>query len=560
MNSNGLAHTFMRHNIINLQQVEQLLQQTEQKDISLSLLITQLNLTDFSLIAEVFSQEFGVPFLDISAFNTSLCPLSKVDMGLLEKHQILPLFIKGKNIFIAQADPTNEVALNDIKFNTGLSVNSIVVEYDKLIIKMRELSSSYYDDHMDLDDELENLEIESGQNDDNDDTSDNIDAPVVKFVNRMLLDAFKLNASDIHFEPYEKRYRIRCRVDGILQKLASPPILLAGKIATRIKVMAQLDISERKIPQDGRMKLKISQVQSLDFRVNSLPTMWGEKIVLRILDQTSAQMGIDALGYEEDQKQLYMEALSKPQGLVLVTGPTGSGKTVSLYTGLNILNTEDKNISTVEDPVEINLEGINQVSVNQKTGMDFGLALRAFLRQDPDVIMIGEIRDLNTASIAIKASQTGHLVLSTLHTNSASETLMRLVNMGVPIFNLATSISLIIAQRLGRRLCESCKEHLHVSDDVLLDIGMPKDLLEQATIYNAIGCHKCTNGYKGRVGVYEVVKITPPISKIILDKGTAFDISRKIKEEGFRSLRHSALIKVSQGILSLEEANRITPD
>jgi type IV pilus assembly protein PilB len=374
----------------------------------------------------------------------------------------------------------------------------------------------------------------------------------------MLLDAIKMGSSDLHFEPYEKRYRVRYRTDGILHEVSSPPINLAGKIAARLKVMSQMDISERRVPQDGRIKMKIYKTKSIDFRVNSLPTLWGEKIVLRILDSSSAQMGIEYLGYEPEQKQLYLDALAKPQGMILVTGPTGSGKTVSLYTGLNILNVEGTNISTAEDPVEINLEGINQVNVNAKVGLDFGEALKAFLRQDPDIVMVGEIRDLDTASIAIKAAQTGHLVLSTLHTNSAPETLTRLANMGVPAFNLATSVSLIIAQRLGRRLCSSCKVPADIPESILLEEGFTKEMLEGATINKAVGCEACTNGYKGRVGIYEVMKLNDEISRIIMDNGNAIQIADASKRAGFDDLRKSALKKVAQGVTSLEEANRVT--
>ncbi len=386
------------------------------------------------------------------------------------------------------------------------------------------------------------------------------DAPVVRFVNKMLLDAIRGGSSDLHFEPYEKAYRVRFRTDGILHEVARPPIQLAPRISARLKVMAGLDISERRKPQDGRIKMKVSKTKAIDFRVNTLPTLWGEKIVMRILDPTSAQMGIDALGYEESQKELYMNALSQPQGMILVTGPTGSGKTVSLYTGLNILNTVDVNISTAEDPVEINLEGINQVNVNPRQGMDFAQALRAFLRQDPDVIMVGEIRDLETAEIAIKAAQTGHMVMSTLHTNSAAETLTRLRNMGVPAFNIATSVNLIIAQRLARKLCASCKKELDVPREALLREGFPEAALGSFKIYGPAGCDNCKGGYKGRVGIYEVVKITPALQRIIMEDGNSLDISLQMRKDGFNDLRTSALLKAMQGVTSLEEVNRVTKD
>jgi type IV pilus assembly protein PilB len=411
-----------------------------------------------------------------------------------------------------------------------------------------------------LDDvELDGLEVASGD----EETAHVVDAadeaPVVRFVNKMLLDAIKGGSSDLHFEPYEKSYRVRFRTDGVLHEITRPPIQLRDRISARLKVMAGLDISERRRPQDGRIKLKVSANKSIDFRVNTLPTLWGEKIVMRILDASSAQMGIDALGYDDDQKQLYLEALSQPQGMILVTGPTGSGKTVSLYTGLNILNTDTVNISTAEDPVEINLEGINQVNVNPKQGMDFAQALRAFLRQDPDIIMVGEIRDLETAEIAIKAAQTGHMVMSTLHTNSAAETLTRMRNMGVAAFNLATSVNLIIAQRLARRLCK-CKKEIAVPNDVLLKEGFTPEQVGTFKVYGPAGCENCNKGYKGRVGIYEVVKVTPKLQSIIMEEGNAIEIDEQMRKDGFNDLRTSGLSKVMQGVTSLEEVNRVTKD
>jgi type IV pilus assembly protein PilB len=382
----------------------------------------------------------------------------------------------------------------------------------------------------------------------------------VRFVNKVLLDAIKMGASDIHFEPYEKMYRVRFRTDGILEEVVRPPVNLSGRLAARLKVMSRMDISERRVPQDGRIKMKISKTRAIDFRVNTLPLLFGEKIVLRILDPSSAQMGIDMLGYEPDQKDLFMEALEKPQGMILVTGPTGSGKTVSLYTGLNILNTTERNISTAEDPVEINLEGVNQCHVNPRVGLTFAVALRSFLRQDPDIIMVGEIRDLETAEISIKAAQTGHMVLSTLHTNSAAETVTRLLNMGVPSFNLATSVNLIIAQRLARRLCKLCKEPADIPHATLIKEGFTEEMLKQAEIFKAVGCPKCSNGYKGRVGVYEVVRITPALARIIMEEGNAIEISTQARKEGFNDLRMSALRKAMHGETSLEEVNRVTTD
>jgi type IV pilus assembly protein PilB len=499
-------------------------------------------------------------------------PKDLVDNKLLQKHCTLPLFKRGNRLFLAVCDPTNLHALDEIKFNTGLNTDAILVEGDKLSKAIDDFISAQEETISDTlggldDDSLEDLDIEAVDDDSgtDDDSSDADEAPIVKFINKVLLDAIKSGASDIHFEPYEKAYRVRLRTDGILHEVAKPPVNLATRMAARLKVMSQMDISERRIPQDGRIKLKITKTRAIDFRVNTLPTLFGEKIVLRILDPSSAKLGIDALGYEDNQKELYMEALHQPQGMILVTGPTGSGKTVSLYTGLNILNTTERNISTAEDPVEINLEGINQVQVNPKVGLTFAEALRSFLRQDPDIVMVGEIRDLETAEIGIKAAQTGHLVLSTLHTNSAPETLTRLLNMGVPAFNVATTVSLIIAQRLARRLCASCKKPADdIPDDILTkegfdDIGIAKGDFE---IFhpNPEGCSQCSKGYKGRVGVYEVVRITPKISSLIMEGGNALQIAERAKEEGFNSLRISALRKVATGLTSLEEANRVTKD
>ena len=387
---------------------------------------------------------------------------------------------------------------------------------------------------------------------------DKEDAPIVVYINKILLDAIKKGASDLHFEPYEKSYRIRFRVDGILTEVAKPPISLASRMAARLKVMSKLDIAERRIPQDGRIKLALSRKKSIDFRVSTLPTMWGEKIVMRILDSSSAMLGIDMLGYEPAQKEIYMEALAQPQGMILVTGPTGSGKTVSLYTGLNILNTQERNISTAEDPVEINLEGINQVQINVRAGLTFPSALRSFLRQDPDIVMVGEIRDLETAEIAIKAAQTGHLVLSTLHTNSAAETLTRLLNMGVPSYNVASSVSIIIAQRLARRLCMQCKTEEEVPAQELINQGFPADNINEIKLFKPVGCEHCTGGYKGRVGIYEVIKISSKVASIIMEGGNSLDIATQCQKEGFNNLRQSGIQKAMQGVTSLEEINRVT--
>lgn len=561
MNLNGLARSLNLAGLIDEENARKALDIAKAEKSTFVAVAVKNGYVDPLQVAILASTEFGLPLLDLAAFDTELLVKDIVSNDLIEKHRVLPIFKRGNRLFIAQSDPSNITAIDEIKFNTGMNVEPVIVEENKLAILVEKFISSEDDSFDDLGDEDLDIDMESPEEEQKrDEPGTGEDAPIVRFVNKMLLDAIKKGASDIHFEPYEKRYRVRYRTDGILQEVASPPINLSGKIAARLKVMSKMDISERRIPQDGRIKMKLSRSKAIDFRVNTLPTLWGEKIVLRILDPSSAQMGIDALGYEEDQKALYMEALAQPQGMILVTGPTGSGKTVSLYTGLNILNTEEANISTAEDPVEINLEGINQVNVNAKVGLDFGEALRSFLRQDPDIVMVGEIRDLDTASIAIKAAQTGHLVLSTLHTNSAPETLTRLANMGIPAFNIATSVTLIIAQRLGRRLCSACKQPADIPEQVLLDAGMSKEMIASGTFFQPVGCESCNKGYKGRVGIYEVVKITPALSKIIMDGGNSLEIAAVAKEEGFNSLRISALQKVHQGVTSLEEANRVTSD
>lgn len=561
MNLNGLARSLAQSGLIEPEKAQQAMEDAKNEKTSFISIAVKKGFVDALEVAKLASTEFGLPLLDLTAFDPELLAKDIVSNDLIEKHKVLPLFKRGNRLFIAQSDPSNITAIDEIKFNTGMNVEPVIVEENKLSALVEKFISAEDDAFEDFDDEDLDVDIENPDDHKKEDeagTGD--DAPIVRFVNKMLLDAIKGGSSDIHFEPYEKRYRVRYRTDGVLHEVSSPPVNLSGKIAARLKVMSQMDISERRVPQDGRIKMKISKNKAIDFRVNSLPTLWGEKLVLRILDPSSAKMGIDALGYEEGQKALFMEALAQPQGMILVTGPTGSGKTVSLYTGLNILNTEETNISTAEDPVEINLEGINQVNVNSKVGLDFGEALRSFLRQDPDIVMVGEIRDLDTASIAIKAAQTGHLVLSTLHTNSAPETLTRLANMGVPAFNIATSVSLIIAQRLGRRLCSACKQPADIPKQVLLDAGMPEDLITNGEFFQPIGCDACNKGYKGRVGIYEVVKITSALSKIIMDGGNSLEIAAVANEEGFNNLRTSALEKVAQGITSLEEANRVTSD
>jgi type IV pilus assembly protein PilB len=518
-------------------------------------------------IAIAAAHEFGVPLLDLDAVDLDLDVVKLVDEKLLLKHRILPILQRGKRLFIAVCDPTNLQALDEIKFQTTLRIEAIVVEQDKLDIRVARAIEAVDTTMANLGDEegfdLENLEVTGGEEEVAGDvsTSDVDDAPIVRFVNKVMVDAIKKGASDIHFEPYEKHFRIRLRQDGVLTEIARPPVALAMKVSARLKVMARLDIAERRIPQDGRIKLKLSKNRAIDFRVNTCPTLFGEKVVCRLLDPSSAQLGIDALGYEENQKQIYLQNLAKPYGMILVTGPTGSGKTVSLYTGLNILNTADRNISTAEDPAEINMPGVNQVNVNPKVGLTFAAALRAFLRQDPDIIMVGEIRDLETAEIAIKAAQTGHLVLSTLHTNDAPKTLTRLVDMGVKPYAIASSVSLIIAQRLSRRLCGNCKEPVDVPAEALLKEGFTKaDLESGVTIFSPKGCSQCTNGYKGRVGIYQVMPCTETIGRIIMEGGNAMQIAAQAKSEGIADLRQSGLKKVKDGLTSLEEINRVTVD
>ena len=559
----GLAKQLVLAELLTDKSAQQAYQQAQRNRISLVSHLVQNRLVKSRQVAEIASEHFGMALFDLNALDKEAQPKGLVSEKLVRQHQVLPLWRRGNKLFVGVSDPTNHQVINDIQFSTGLTTEAILVEDDKLsdaIEKLFDTHSTGLEDMADVD--LDGVDIDSADDGKADAIAgqDADDAPVVRFVHKMLLDAIKSGSSDLHFEPYEKTYRVRMRTDGMLREVAKPPIQLAGRIAARLKVMASLDISERRRPQDGRIKMRLSKSKSIDFRVNTLPTLWGEKVVIRILDPSSAQMGIDALGYEPAQKDLYMAALRQPQGMILVTGPTGSGKTVSLYTGLNILNTVDINISTAEDPVEINMEGVNQVNVNPKQGLDFAQALRSFLRQEPDVIMVGEIRDLETAEIAIKAAQTGHLVLSTLHTNSAAETLTRLHNMGVQGFNIATSVSLIIAQRLARKLCSHCKKPIDIPREALLKEGFPEERIGSFTIFEPVGCDLCNNGYKGRVGIYEVVKNTPALQHLIMAEGNSLEIDIQMRKDGFDDLRTSGLQKAMQGITSLEEINRVTKD
>jgi type IV pilus assembly protein PilB len=520
------------------------------------------NARDIALAA---SNEFGVPLFDLDAVNLDLEAVRLVSDKLLAKHRVLPVFRRGKRLFLAVADPTNLHAIDEVKFATSLAIEAIVVEDDKLqkaldrALEQVDNQMSALSDEADVD--LDSLETIGGEEelDDKVGRDDVEDAPIVRFVNKVMLDAIRRGASDIHFEPFEKIYRVRLRMDGVLKEIAQPPVQLAPKLSARLKVMSRLDIAERRVPQDGRIKMKLSKNRAIDFRVSTCPTLFGEKIVLRILDPAQASLGIDSLGYEPFQKDLYTKYLAKPQGMILVTGPTGSGKTVSLYTGLNILNREDTNISTAEDPAEINLPGVNQVNVNPKVGLTFAAAMRAFLRQDPDVIMVGEIRDLETAEIAIKAAQTGHLVLSTLHTNDAPQTLTRMVDMGVKPYAIATSVSLIIAQRLARRLCNNCKQPVEIPKEALLKEGFSEaDVSQGLKIYGPKGCGNCTDGYKGRTGIYQVLPVTDAIVRIILALGSAPEIAAQAAKEGVWDLRRAGLEKVKNGLTSLEEVNGVT--
>jgi type IV pilus assembly protein PilB len=564
----GLPRRLVQDGVVSEADLMAALNAIEGKSANLVPHLVANRLGDARQIAIAAAHEFGVPLLDLDAVDLDLDVVKLVDEKLLLKHRILPILQRGKRLFLAVCDPTNLQALDEIKFQTTLRIEAIVVEQDKLDARVSRAIEAVDTTMSNLDDDadgfdLENLEVSGGEEDPGADvaSSDIDDAPIVRFVNKVMVDAIKKGASDIHFEPYEKHFRIRLRQDGVLTEIARPPVALAMKISARLKVMARLDIAERRIPQDGRIKMKLSKNRAIDFRVNTCPTLFGEKVVCRLLDPSSAQLGIDALGYEENQKQLYLENLNKPYGMILVTGPTGSGKTVSLYTGLNILNTADRNISTAEDPAEINMPGVNQVNVNPKVGLTFAAALRAFLRQDPDIIMVGEIRDLETAEIAIKAAQTGHLVLSTLHTNDAPKTLTRLVDMGVKPYAIASSVSLIIAQRLARRLCSNCKEPVDIPAEALLKEGFTRaDVESGITIYHAKGCTQCTNGYKGRVGIYQVMPCTETIGRIMMEGGNAMQIAAQAKAEGVADLRQSGLKKVKDGLTSLEEINRVTVD
>lgn len=563
-NLSGLALRLVRDNLLSPTDAERIQADALAKKTSFVTQLVESKKLDSPTIARVASEDFGIPLFEISSLDLEMAPVKLVDEKIIRRHHVLPLYKRGTRLYVAVADPTNLQALDEIKFHTGLGTEPILVEEEKLAAIIEKSLDAQDTSLMDLagDDSLENLEIVAGEDDKE---SSGVggeegvnDAPVVKFVNKVLMDAINRGASDIHIEPYEKTYRVRYRQDGMLHEVANPPIALSARIAARIKILSRLDIAERRIPQDGRIKMRISKNRAIDFRVSTLPTLWGEKIVMRILDPTSATLGVEKLGFENFQKELFLEAIHRPYGMVLVTGPTGSGKTVTLYTAVNILNTPDTNISTAEDPVEINLGGVNQVNINDKAGLNFSSALRAFLRQDPDVILVGEIRDLETAEIAIKAAQTGHMVLSTLHTNDAPSTLTRLANMGVPPFNIASAVNLIIAQRLARRLCAHCKKPVDIPKPVLLKAGFKEEDLTGLTVYGPVGCDACNGGYKGRVGIYQVMPVTEEIGAIIMRGGNQLDIEKQAKKEGVPDLRQAGLMKVKAGVTSMEEVEAAT--
>ncbi|NOQ34390.1 MAG: type IV-A pilus assembly ATPase PilB [Methylococcaceae bacterium] len=559
----GLTKCLVQDGLLNEVDARKHLEDAQRDKVSLISYLVAKKLVNAGAVASLASLEFGLPLLDLNAIDLTAIPLDLVNEKLIEQHHVLPLYKRGNKLFVATSDPANPTALDEIKFNTRLNTEAILVEEDKLtkaIEKALEAADTSMDD---LDDDLANLEVA-----DEDETAGGAivpgaeadEAPVVKFVNKVLLDAIKKGVSDLHFEPYEKIFRIRFRGDGMLYEYARPPMSIANRLVSRIKVMSKLDIAERRVPQDGRIKLKLSKTKAIDFRVSSCPTLFGEKIVMRILDPTSAEIGVEKLGFEPAQQELFINAINRPYGMVLVTGPTGSGKTVSLYTGLNIINTIDRNISTAEDPVEITVEGINQVNVNPKAGLTFAAALKSFLRQDPDVIMIGEIRDFETGSIGIKAAQTGHMVLSTLHTNDAPQTINRLMQMGIEPFNIVAAVNLVMAQRLARRLCQNCKKVNEYPEGLLLDYGFTEEELEEHPIYQAVGCDACTGGYKGRVGMYQVMPMTEKIKALILAGGNAMELADLAKKEGVNDLRTSGMLKVMQGITTIEEIDRVTEE
>jgi type IV pilus assembly protein PilB len=560
----GLAWRLVRDKLISKERAEDAHREALRRQKPFVQYLVEEEHLDSRRIALAAAEEFGVPLLDLDAIDLAELPLNLVDEKLVSKHRALPIFRRGNRIYLGVSDPTNHRALDEIRFNTGLAANAVLVDEVKLAVAI-ERAIEAQDKTMSgiMDTDLDNLDIASEDDEARDDSDLNVDeAPIVRYINKVLVDAIGNGASDIHFEPYEKYCRVRFRQDGLLHEITNPPVNIAARLVARIKVMSRLNIAERRIPQDGRIKLKLSRNREIDFRVNTLPTLYGEKVVLRILDASASMVGLDHLGLEPEQKAAFLSAIQKPYGMILVVGPTGSGKTVSLYSALDILNRSEVNISTVEDPVEIQVPGINQVNMNVKTGLTFAAALRAFLRQDPDIIMVGEIRDLETAEIAVKAAQTGHLVLSTLHTNDAPQTLTRLMNMGIPVYNIASSVHLIMAQRLARRLCPHCKEpEEELPREALLEEGFGTDEIEAGlSIYRAVGCEHCINGYRGRFGIFQTMPVSEEIGRLILEGGNAMQLAAQARLEGVADLRESGLRKVKAGITSLEEINRVTKD
>jgi type IV pilus assembly protein PilB len=554
----GLARALVSAGKLGQKSAEDLYRKAQANRSSFIAELTGSGAVSASDLAHTMSSAFGAPMVDLEAVDAQRLPKSLLDTKICQDYRVVVLSKRNNRLIVATADPSDQQAAEKIKFATQMGVDWVIAEYDKLT-KMVEANATTASEAMDSiigdDFEFDESSMESsGVEEEDKGTAEVEDAPVVKFLHKMLLDAFGMRASDLHFEPYEHNYRVRFRIDGELREIASPPIAIKDKLASRIKVISRMDISEKRIPQDGRMKLKVGADRVIDFRVSTLPTLFGEKIVIRILDPSSARLGIEALGYEPEEKERLLAAVQRPYGMVLVTGPTGSGKTVSLYTCLNLLNKPGVNISTAEDPSEINMPGVNQVNVNEKAGLTFAAALKSFLRQDPDVIMVGEIRDLETADISIKAAQTGHLVLSTLHTNDAPTTLTRMRNMGIAPFNIASSVILITAQRLARRLCPNCKAPADIPHETLLEAGYKEEEVDGTwSPYRPVGCTMCNNGYKGRVGIYQVMPISDEIQRIILRDGSAMDIAAQAASEGVRSLRMSGLHKVKLGVTSLEE-------
>jgi type IV pilus assembly protein PilB len=558
----GVARVLVNAGKLDAKAAETLTRTAKEQKRSFVAAVVQSGTINPTDLAHTLSQALSVPLVDLSAVDLQRVPRNIIDNKLAAQYHVLPLSKRGNRLFVAGADPTDQEAIERIKFATQLAPEWVLVEHDKLAKALEGITTTAEEQLSAIassDFEFDVTEDVGTPAPESSDMSAEVeDAPVVRFLQKMLIDAINARASDLHFEPYESSYRVRFRIDGELREISQPPLAIKDKLASRIKVISKLDIAEKRVPQDGRMKLKFGS-KSIDFRVSTLPTLFGEKIVIRILDPSSAKLGIEALGYEPEEKARLMEAIKRPYGMVLVTGPTGSGKTVSLYTCLNILNQPGVNIATVEDPAEINLPGINQVNVNDKAGLTFAAALKAFLRQDPDIIMVGEIRDLETADISIKAAQTGHMVMSTLHTNDAPTTLTRMMNMGVAPFNIASSVILITAQRLARRLCDNCKVPGDYPKQALLDAGYKESDLDGTwKAYRAVGCSSCNNGYKGRVGIYQVMPISEEIQRIILSHGTALDIAKQAKAEGVRDLRESGLVKVKQGVTSLEEVIAVT--